>query len=110
MTVSVGLDITRLVRPPRTAFLNYPMGNETGRPGRADEQRVIVQKTLEAALSIKQAGEIGARLGAKYGYAFNCTSNFSQPNFGGMWEDIEYHKRVTGIIRAGAKKNLEAIS
>jgi D-proline reductase (dithiol) PrdB len=58
MTVSVGLDITRLVRPPRTAFLNYPMGNETGRPGRDDEQRAIVQKTLEAAASIEKAGEI----------------------------------------------------
>ena len=58
MTVSVGLDITRLVRPPRTSFLNYPMGNEAGRPGRNDEQREIVQRTLEAAASIEKADEI----------------------------------------------------
>lgn len=53
---------------------------------------------------IKETGEIGATLGAKYGYAFNNTSDFCQPNFVGMWEDIEYHRRVTDIIRSAQKR------
>jgi len=30
-----------------------------------------------------------------------CTSNFCGPQFTGMWEDIEWHKRLTGRIRNG---------
>ena len=49
---------------------------------------------------IKEAGEVCARLGAKYGYRFNCTSNFNHPYFG-LWQDIAWHQRVTAIIRNG---------
>lgn len=33
------------------------------------------------------------------GWAGICTSNFSQPHFPGMWEDVEWHRRMTGLIR-----------
>ena len=50
---------------------------------------------------LKEAGELGARLGRKHGYMFNCTSNFTHPQFPGLWNDIEWHRRVTSIIRNG---------
>jgi len=48
---------------------------------------------------IKEAGLICAELGAKYNYRFNCSSNFTHPQFKGMWNDVKWHKQVTSIIR-----------
>lgn len=50
---------------------------------------------------IKEAGEVCARLGAKYEYKFNCTSNFTHPYFRGIWKDVEWHRKVTSIIKNG---------
>jgi hypothetical protein len=50
---------------------------------------------------IKEAGLIGADLGARHGYAFNCSSNFTHPQFPRLWNDIAWHREVTGRIRAG---------
>ena len=48
---------------------------------------------------IKEAAEICASLGRKHGYRFNCTSNFTHPQFPRLWADVEWHRRVTSIIR-----------
>ncbi len=48
---------------------------------------------------IKECGELGAKLGSKYNYKFNCTSNMCEPQFLGMWEEIEWHQRMTKIIK-----------
>ncbi len=48
---------------------------------------------------IREAGLIAARLGRRYGYAFNCQSNFCSPQYISLWNDIGYHSEVTGIIR-----------
>jgi len=54
--VSTGRDITALVRPPRSYFVNAPMGNPFGAAGDADTQRRI----LRAALTlVAEAGEPG---------------------------------------------------
>ncbi|MFQ5478897.1 MAG: hypothetical protein ACE5E4_09800 [Candidatus Binatia bacterium] len=58
LTMSVGLDITRLVRPPRAVFVNFPMGNETGRPGMVEEQREIVRGAFAAVESMTEAGSV----------------------------------------------------
>ena len=50
---------------------------------------------------VQQAGEICARLGRKHGYRFNCTSNFTHPQFPRLWRDVAWHRRVTDIIRQG---------
>ena len=57
-TMSVGLDITSQVRPPRAAFLDYPMGNECGRPRRVEEQRAILVAALRAMESMRIPGSI----------------------------------------------------
>ena len=50
---------------------------------------------------IQEAGEVCARLGHKHGYRFNCTSNFTHPQFPRLWHDVAWHRRITGIIRQG---------
>ncbi len=59
-TVSVtgARDVTEMVRPPRAAYLNYPLGYSLGRPGDAAEQRVIVRDVLELAEADLQPGAI----------------------------------------------------
>ncbi|HUY57693.1 MAG TPA: hypothetical protein VMV12_07670 [Candidatus Micrarchaeaceae archaeon] len=49
VTVSItgARDITELVRPPRAAFLDYPLGNAVGRPDHPAEQRAICLSVLE---------------------------------------------------------------
>jgi hypothetical protein len=48
---------------------------------------------------IKDAGLFAARAARRYGYAFNCQSNFCAPQYISLWNDIDYHRKVTGIIR-----------
>jgi D-proline reductase (dithiol) PrdB len=48
LTMSVAHDVTEHVRPPRAAFVNFPMGNTVGRPGHAEEQRCIVRAAFAA--------------------------------------------------------------
>lgn len=50
---------------------------------------------------IKEAGIMAAKLGSKYGYTFNCQSNFCAPHFLTLWRDVEYHREVSGIIKEG---------
>ena len=50
---------------------------------------------------IKEAAEIGVELGRKHGYAFNCTSNFTHPQFPGLWADVAWHRRMTDRIKSG---------
>ncbi len=59
-TVSVtgARDITERVRPPRAAYLGYPLGYSLGRPGRSDEQRRIVADVLALAERVRTPGEI----------------------------------------------------
>ena len=51
-------DITERVRPPRSLFLDFPLGNAVGRPLDPDGQRRICRTVLEGAVSIQTPGEI----------------------------------------------------
>ena len=42
---------------------------------------------------------MAAKLGNKYGYTFNCQSNFCEPQFISLWRDVAYHREVTDIIK-----------
>jgi len=52
---------------------------------------------------VKEAAVIGAELGAKYGYLFNCQSNYCEPQYLRNWRDVEHHLKVTSIIRGKNK-------
>jgi hypothetical protein len=51
---------------------------------------------------VKETAEICAALGVKHGYMFNCTSNFTLPQFRGYWKDVKWHRKITSIIRKEA--------
>lgn len=61
--VSTGLDLTRQVKPPRSIFINHPMGNNFGRPGDVQMQREILLKALTLA---QEAGEAGILVDSGY--------------------------------------------
>lgn len=44
--MSSARDITDRIKPPRTAFLNYPLGNSVGRPNDVQEQKRIIREAL----------------------------------------------------------------
>ena len=50
---------------------------------------------------VKEAGLTAAKLGSRYGYTFNCQSNFCQPQYLRLWRDVDYHRQVTDLIRKG---------
>ncbi len=51
-------DITERVRPPRSGFLNYPLGNSVGRPNEPGEQRSVCADILALAARSQPAGAI----------------------------------------------------
>ncbi len=49
---------------------------------------------------VKSAAEICIDLALQHeNYKFLCTSNFTHPQFQGIWNDIEWHKKMTGRIK-----------
>ncbi len=60
VTVTGARDITERVRPPRAAWLNYPLGYSLGRTNAPDEQRAICREVLGLATSAGAPGEITA--------------------------------------------------
>ena len=54
--VSTGRDLTAQVRPPRSVFVNFPMGNPFGRAGDAAMQRRILLGALELAVTAQEGG------------------------------------------------------
>jgi hypothetical protein len=58
VTLSSALDITRRVKAPRTAFLNFPLGNQIGPPNAPALQKRILVEALNLLSSVRRAGEI----------------------------------------------------
>jgi D-proline reductase (dithiol) PrdB len=54
--ISTGRDITGLVKPPRSLFLNHPMGNTFGRPGDTKMQTQILREALDLIVAASEAG------------------------------------------------------
>jgi hypothetical protein len=54
--VSTGRDLTLQVLPPRSVFVNFPMGNPFGRPGDAALQRAILLDALRLAGTATRGG------------------------------------------------------
>jgi hypothetical protein len=56
--MSSAFDITRAVKPPRAAFLDYPLSHTTGRPDEPELQRQILLEALEGFDSLTTPGEV----------------------------------------------------
>lgn len=51
-------DLTSLVKPPRTFFVNYPLGHTTGKPFDRQNQIEIIKAALSGAAAITEGGTI----------------------------------------------------
>ena len=54
--VSTGRDLTVQVKPPRSLFLNFPMGNNFGEPFNIKQQSAILGRALALVEEVKTAG------------------------------------------------------
>jgi D-proline reductase (dithiol) PrdB len=52
------LDNTQSVNPPRAAFLNFPLGDQAGKPHQPELQRQIVRDAMKAFETIDRPGTI----------------------------------------------------
>ncbi len=50
---------------------------------------------------VKESGDVCVPLALDHGYTFICTSNFTHPQFPGLWNDLAWHQRLTRMIRGG---------
>lgn len=49
---------------------------------------------------VKESADICVDLALKHdNYKFICTSNFTHPQFKGMWEDVKWHQQITSRIK-----------
>ncbi len=71
-TVYVGLmrDIMQVIRPPRAAFLNFPLGHPIGKPFQPELQRSILKAILRLLESSQQPG-VMAELPFDWGEPFS---------------------------------------
>ena len=58
ISMTSALDITQAVKPPRSAFINFPLGHQTGKPHQPELQRSIVRDTFRALETITSPGTI----------------------------------------------------
>ena len=58
MLVSTGRDISAQVKPPRTVFVNFPMGNPFGRPFDSERQRAILLAALKRLEDAPRGGDL----------------------------------------------------
>ena len=56
--VATGLDLISQVNPPRTVFVNFPMGNNFGRRGDHAMQLAIMRQALSLLETVTAGGEL----------------------------------------------------
>ena len=56
MCVSTGRDLTEQVKPPRSLFVNFPMGNAFGQPFDTDMQFEVLRRALNLAAMATEPG------------------------------------------------------
>jgi hypothetical protein len=50
---------------------------------------------------VKESAEVCVDIARRHdNYKFICTSNFTHPQFRGMWDDIKWHQRITSRIKS----------
>jgi hypothetical protein len=57
LSMSSALSITQAVKPPRTAFVDYPLGHTTGKPHQPELQRSLLLAALRAFETLAVPGE-----------------------------------------------------
>ena len=73
------IDITQSVKPPRSVFVNFPLGHQTGPPDQPDLQRRIVTDAMRAFETIADPASI-----VELPYIWDANDH--------SWEDVDYTK------------------
>lgn len=55
--LATGRDLVTQVRPPRTVFANFPMGNAFGKPFDTEMQTAVLRACLDLAATATRPGE-----------------------------------------------------
>ncbi|MGC1678752.1 MAG: hypothetical protein WA740_14585 [Candidatus Binataceae bacterium] len=79
VVVSTGRDISAQVKPPRTVFVNFPMGNPFGRPFDPVQQRAILLDALRHLERARDGDEI-VDLPYEWGAEFDLAVSTSKPD------------------------------
>lgn len=58
ISVSSARDVTESVKPPRSVFVNFPLGHTIGKPFDRGLQMAIIKDAFDALKSIKEPGTI----------------------------------------------------
>lgn len=88
ISMTSALDITESVKPPRSVFVNFPLGHQTGRPGQPDLQRAIIRDAFRALETITEPGTV-----VTLPYVWDSDS---------AWEDREYRRGyLQPFVRSG---------
>lgn len=58
VSMSSAFDLSTLVKPPRTFFVNYPLGHQAGKPFDKENQTEIIKTALGTAKDIEAPGAI----------------------------------------------------
>ena len=58
ISMTSAMDITQAVKPPRSVFVNFPLGHQTGKPHQPELQYSIVRDSFRALETITTPGEI----------------------------------------------------
>jgi D-proline reductase (dithiol) PrdB len=58
VSLSSAYDLTKLVKPPRSFFVNYPLGHTAGKPFDRENQTAILKSALGRAGEITEPGTI----------------------------------------------------
>ena len=77
LCMSSALDITRAVKPPRSVFVNFPLGHQTGKPHDPALQRSILTDALGALETMTGPGAV-------------VTLPYLWDDKGDGWEEREY--------------------
>jgi D-proline reductase (dithiol) PrdB len=56
--LATAYDIMATCKPPRTVFVDFPLGNTTGRPFAPEEQYAITRAGIEGLLTVNEPGAI----------------------------------------------------
>ena len=54
--ISTGRDLTEQVKPPRSLFVNFPMGNAFGKPFDRQMQSAVLRAALDLVASATEPG------------------------------------------------------
>jgi len=58
VSLTSAIDITERVKPPRVAFLNFPLGYPVGRPHEVQEQLAVLRAALGLVNTVGEPGTI----------------------------------------------------